>query len=328
MIHPNHVHVRPPKDCSDDDLVLGEENELTIGPQPSSMSFFLERLRLAHLCREMTDTVPLETSELTQMPFEQIIALDKKLQDFISNLPFFFKIDAESRRRSKPFETVCPRLPVLRYFIITEAHSKRCKLHQRFLHRQSFDPRYDYSRRACIESARAVVQVYKDLREHSAPSTVMELMPMAVHFTHLALVVMVMDLCFNRDEAEEPEIKAEVNEALQMFGDSSSLSPLLGRFLNSLKDVLWKHKVHLTDPLALAAHNVANFADDIMLDTFNNRANDDEMQSTLSGPDMVDPSVPLSTSFDEFWQIAMQGEPNLDLLTWDNLFSTLDSQSL
>lgn len=42
---------------------------------------------------------------------------------------------------------------------------------------------------------------------------------------------------------------------------------------------------------------------------------------------MQNPGVALDF-FDEFWQIAMQGEPNLDSLTGDNLFSALDSRSL
>ncbi len=77
FIHPNHVNVRLPKDCDDDDVVLGESNEPTIRPQPTGMTYFLDRVRLAHLCREMVDIVPLETSKLKQTPYGHIIALDK-----------------------------------------------------------------------------------------------------------------------------------------------------------------------------------------------------------------------------------------------------------
>ena len=127
--HPNHVNVRLPKDCTDDDLALGEENESIIGPKPTGMTFFLERLRLAHLCREIADTVPLATSKLMQMPYEQIVALDKKLLEFISSLPFYFKLDAESRSRTKPLEAMYPKIPISRYCITTEAHSRRWKLY-------------------------------------------------------------------------------------------------------------------------------------------------------------------------------------------------------
>jgi len=326
FIHPHHINVRLPKDCTDDDLVLGGESDPKMGPQPTGMTFFLERLRLAHLCREMTDIVPLETSELLQIPYEQIIALDRKLQDFISNLPFFFRLDAESRRRSKDLEAMYPKIPISRYCITTEAHSRRCKLHQRFLLRQSVDPRYAYSRRACLESARVVVQVYKDLREHDSPCAVPELMGMAVHFTHLALVVMAMDLCFNRDETDEAEIKAEVEAVLRIFEHARSASPLLDRILNSLNDVLREHKVYLTDPSTLAASNAgaAGSANEIRLDTFNNLSDNGQMQYNHLALDMQDSG----TALDDFWQNTMYGSPTPDSLTWDNLFSALDSRPL
>ena len=327
FIHPNHINVRLPKDCTDDNLILSEDNVPDPETRPTGMTFFLERLRLAHLCREMADTVPLETSKLLQMPFDQVIALDKKLQHFTSSLPFFLRLDAESRRRSKVLETVYPKIPISRYCITTEAHSRRCKLHQRFLLRQSIDPRYAYSRRACLESARAVVQIFGDLRENDSPSTVPELMGMAVHFTHLALVVMVMDLCFNRDEVDAAEIKAEVKAALRMFEDTSDPSPLLSRFLSSLNDVLRKHKVHLTDPATLATSDVAGFTHHTMVDNFDEYADVEQMQSTDFDLNMQDPGITLDTSFDEFWQIAMQ-ESNPDSVTWDNLFSALDSRPL
>jgi hypothetical protein len=117
----------------------------------------------------MADTLPQETYKLTKLPYEHILALDKKLEDFLSDLPFFFRLDAESRQQSKALETIYPKIPNLRYCITTAAHSKRCKLHQRFLLRQSWDPRYAYSRRACLESARAVIQIYADLSESSHP---------------------------------------------------------------------------------------------------------------------------------------------------------------
>ena len=328
FIHPDHVSVRPPKDSSDDDLVLGEENQPKIGPRPTDMSFFLERLRLAHLCREMADTVPLETSKLMQIPYGQIVALDQKLQDYLSNLPFFFKLDPESRRRTEPIEIMYPGIPVTRYCITTEAHSRRCKLHQRFLLRQAVDSRYTYSRQACLESARAVVRSFENIHEYDSLSTVPELMGTAVHFTHLALVVMVMDLCFNRNETDEAEIKAEVTAALQLFENAQNTSPLLNRFFSSLNEVLQKHKVHLTDLSSSATKRFDGFANGLSPDTFNDMPDDDQMQFTQPAAGLQETGLSLNTSFDEFWQIAMQGEPTSDSLTWDNLFSALDSRVL
>ncbi|KAF8847308.1 hypothetical protein BDZ45DRAFT_699308 [Acephala macrosclerotiorum] len=331
FMHPNHINVNLPKDCIDDDLILGEENS---GSHPTRMSYFLHRLRLAHLSREIADTIPLDTTKLLQLPYSQIISLDKKLQDYLSSLPFFFKLDSESRKRSIPLEIIYPKIPISRYCTSIEAHSRRFKLHQRFLLRQLVNPQYAYSRRACLESARAVVNAYEDLREHYSVSTRPDLMGIAVHFTHLALVTMVMDLCFNKEEGDEEGMKAEVKAALEMFEDSRHASPLLGRFLSSLSDVLLKRKVQLTDSSTTANNGVTNadIAEEMMLDhsSMNELSYEDQMQFHQFGLDMENPNIILdaSASFDEFWQNAMQGEPNLDSNAWDDLFSGLNSRPI
>ncbi|KAH8678657.1 hypothetical protein BGZ60DRAFT_248178 [Tricladium varicosporioides] len=329
FIHPNHVNVNVPKDFTDDEIVLGEENEFITGAQPTGMTFFLERLRLAHICREMTDTMPLETTRLMSLPYEQITSLDEKLQDFLSSLPFFFKLDSDSRSRSKALEAIYPNIAISRYCVTTEAHSRRIKLHQRFLHRQSIDPLYTYSRQACLESARVIVHAYEDLHTHNFHSTAPELMGMVVHFTHLALVVMVMDICFNRHAADEAEIKIEVKAALEMFEDGKHASPLLNRFLGSLRDVLQKHDVQFTKPpVSTTENNAASFASENMFNAFNDSANEIRMPSTQFEMNVQDPDMALDPSFDDFWQLAMQSEQTGDALMWDNLFSSLDSRPM
>jgi hypothetical protein len=93
-----------------------------------------------------------------------------------------------------------------------------------------------------------------------------------------------------------------------MFESARDVSPLLGRLLSSLDDMLQKHNVYLND-------------------TSTSR-NDNQMQFTHHGPDLHEPGTALDTSLDQFWQIAVQSDPNLDSLAWDNLFSALDSQPM
>ncbi|CAM1506034.1 Fc.00g056750.m01.CDS01 [Cosmosporella sp. VM-42] len=326
LINPCHVNVRAPQDCADDDLALGERTEVMTEPRPTSMTFFLGRLQLAHLSREIADTVPLDTSKLIEMPYEQIICLDGKLKGFISSLPYFLRLDVDSRKRSNLLETIYPNIPISRYCIIAEAYSRRCKLHQRFLLRQCIDPRYVYSRQACLESARAVVQVYQDLHQYDSSSTVPELMGMAVHFTHLALVVMVMDLCFNKNEADEGEIKSQVRTALRIFEDAKSISPLAGQFLTSLSEVLAKHKVQLTDASTLSSSNVEGRTQDITINGLNNLPEHEEMPFLSQSIGTQSLGIDLDTSYDEFWQAVMQGEEHPDSDSWDNLFSAVDSR--
>ncbi|KAK9422604.1 hypothetical protein SUNI508_00467 [Seiridium unicorne] len=75
-------------------------------------------------------------------------------------------------------------------------------------------------------------------------------MAMAVHHTHLALTVMVMDLCFNQNEADAVERKAEVRDVMCALELEWHISPLPDQSLNSLNDILQKHRVQLPDPVA------------------------------------------------------------------------------
>lgn len=320
------MNVNLPKDCLDDDTVAGHSNGSAIEPPPNGITFFLERIRLAHLCRESADIVPLETSKLIQMPYEHIIALDKKLEEFIMGLPFFLRLDSESREKSQPLETIYPHIPVMRCSITHAAHSRRCKLHQKFLLRQSSNPSYSYSRRACLESARAVIRAYEDLPGRHSQSYVTARMGMAIHYTHLALVVMVMDLCFNKYEADEAEIKADVRTALKKFEDTRGISPLAGRFLSSLCDILRKHKVYLTNSPTLTP-SFASGSAGITRPGAMDFVHDEQMQFNQSELGIYGSNVSLDASFDEFWQFATS-EPNLDSMTWDNLFSALDSRPI
>lgn len=317
FIQPNHVNVRLPKDCSDDEILFEEKENSSMGPQPTGMTIFLERIRLAHLCREIADTVPLETSKLLELPYEKIIALDGKMVDYILSLPFFFQLDPENRERTMAIENIYPIVPVLRYCIVTTVHSRRCKLHQRFLLRQTLDTRYEYSRHACLESARAVIQVYEDISQFHSPSTLMARMSKAVHITHLALAVLIMDLCFNRDKVDDAEIKEAVRTTLQRFEETRESSPLFARFLSSSNNILQKYKVNLGETSLDTFPGTA----------FSSQGTDEPiLDPSIPSPYIEHPGISFDSSLDDFWYMALQDEPDLDTVAWDSLFSELDSR--
>ncbi|CAJ2502932.1 Uu.00g103260.m01.CDS01 [Anthostomella pinea] len=331
FIHPNHIHINLPSDCNcnGDEMALDDDDEATDASQPASKTFFLARVRLAHICREMTDTVPLGMPQLRQIPYEQIITLDQKLTGYISNLPVYFRLDAESRRKSKPLEALFPHIPMMRYCISTAAHTRRCRLHQRFLLRQSSDARYAYSRQACLESARAVIAGYEAPQaavSGGSSSIATARMEIAVHFTHLALVVMVTDLCFNRVEGDEEERrKAEVRAVLHMLESARDISRLLSRSLDSVGVMLRKHGIHLQDGSASGTHDLTGNLAGVVPDD-HGPFDDVQMQQAeleLGGPG---PGFAIGSSFGDFWQTVTQGEPNLDSVPWDQFFSSLDPQ--
>lgn len=290
------------------------------------MTYLLERVRLSHICREIADVLPRDRSKLERVPYDQIISLDQKLQNYLATLPFYFKLDPESRRRAKALEAVNPDISLLRFCITRAAHSRRIKLHQRYLLRRSSDPLYAYSRQSCLESAKVVIQFYDGLADHNNAFVVTTRMNIAVHYMHLALVVLVMDLCFNRGSADESQVKEDVKYGLKIFESSPHLSPLAGSCLSSLQNMLHKHKVYLTEGRQLRATHTDR--------SLNPEENQSSLHATPNGTGqhsegsttVVDYDTTPDTYFDDFWQTTVQSELNPDLAAWDSLFSALDTR--
>jgi hypothetical protein len=139
---------------------------------------------------------------------------------------------------------------------------------------------------------------------------------------------MVIDLCFN-SSPDQPEIKSFVKSALQKFEDSRNVSPIFGRFLKSLCDTLRKHHVDLNDLPSLATNQVADFVNENnsgVSDVGSNGQN--QMQAESFGMDYFDPDISIDTIFDDSWNVPFEITPGVDLSTWDNLFSVLDSRPL
>ncbi|KAI0974089.1 fungal-specific transcription factor domain-containing protein [Xylaria arbuscula] len=321
-IHPNHIQVKLPRDYDEEDIFARDETESLAKAKPTGITFLLARIRLAHLSREYTDTVPLETSNLMRVPYDHIISFDRKLKDFFTELPYFLRMDEGSRQMSKSLEIVYTKIPMMRYCILAAVHTRRCRLHQKFLIRASSDSRYDYSRQACLESARAVIQLYEEPKAEDESPLETARMAMAVHFTHLALAIQVMDICFNKNAADHDERKREVSLTLRILDSARTISPLLDRSLNSVAEVLRKHDVRLSgDTLTGESPQTgsAQLFDDVFEDAEVEHAQHD-LEIGDDGAFAIPPFI------NEFWQSASQFEMELDSTTWDNLFSTLDSR--
>jgi hypothetical protein len=194
---------RRPLNVNDEDLLCdADTNERPLSDM-TAMSYFLQRVRLAEICRCIVDSVP-PFSSLSEADYDDILMLDTKLKTFLEELPIFFRLDVDSVEKSREVDEQHPYTPVQRFAICGHAHMKRCRLHQPFL--SSHDTRYLYSRNTCLASARAVIQICRQLHEGKVlkagfASTDRRLLSL-IYFLFMATVVLVMDLCFNRQEEQ------------------------------------------------------------------------------------------------------------------------------
>jgi hypothetical protein len=202
-------------------------------------------------------------------------------------------------------------------------HCRRIKLNQPYLIRGSLDRRFAYSREVCLRSARAVIHVKRLLeKEKSSFGSTHQRLFMIIHHLFLATIVLVMDLCFNRIEGHEEQRRVEVMDACKMLEDCKEQSDVAEKFLESLKDVLRKHKIlppsSFIDSTSAKESSVAGTS---MLRN--------ESTECTRHPDNLDPSEGITLNIDidffQTWQNYIDSGQNLDMPHWDHLFSDLDS---
>ena len=228
QMHVNRPHY--PESCEND---AGDVSLL-------STSYFLQRVRLAETCRAVVDSLPLSKT-IENVSYERIILLDGKFEDLIRSLPAFFRLD----QGSELFYTA-PQLTLQRYLIHLGIYTRRSRLHQPFVVAGFTDPKYTFSRNACLNSSRSVLQICYQLEEKKDD---LELIPAklatVVHHVFMATVVLVMDLCSNKVEGLEEQRQAEVTRACRMLDSLKQDSAMAAKLAQPLIEILQKHKERL-----------------------------------------------------------------------------------
>lgn len=180
------------------------------------MSYFLQRIRRADICRSVVDSMPTTVSDLAQIEYEDFLGW--QFENFLLELPIFLRLDEESRQRSQEIDQKFPQIEIQRYLLGLGVHNRRCKLHRPFLIHCSREPQYIYSRKICLQSARAIFQVRRLLEKGISSFASAHLRLCAVvHYVFMATAVLVMDLCFNKMEGQEEQRKEEVINACKML---------------------------------------------------------------------------------------------------------------
>ena len=312
-IHPKHTKVVTPRNVNDKEI--GNENINLPLSEPTSMSYFLQRTRLAELSRSVADYMPLTLSDPETTAYEDVVYLDGKFEKFLGELPVFFRLDDESLERSRDIDQKYPQIPIQRYMINGGTHTRRYKLHQPYLVRGSHGSHYSYSRDACLRSARAVINVQNHLEGETtqAFASVHHRLCAVVHFVFSATMVLVMDLCFNKIEGQDEQRRAEVMNACKTLENAREQSTMARRFLESLLEILRKHKIRL--PINSAG----------LIDTSNRESSEAPPPPMIVTPNTVETASPYevvqngnawvpndqkdldgSLPFDDVWQNYME----------------------
>lgn len=323
-INPAHMATNKPLNINDQDLVEGMVNFSRPMDEPTSMTYCLQRIRLAEVCREITDSIPFLESGSEVLDYQLIRNMDARMCQIISEVPPFFSLDYTSNEDSRDDLRNSTEIIIQRYAINSLINTQRCRLHLPYLVRAAAEPQYGFSREAGLQAARMVIRTERVLAKESINFALARLkFGGAMHFLCMAIIVLLMDICQNKSLHPEDgrELRVEIYNAFSVLEEAKGQSPFAERILEAFYAVLRRNQVPLPN----------------INDNARARAENDKRQShpesiaditaSTAGPDEVgsiswDPSLP---TFDELWQEFDNNVESNYSFDWTSLFVELEA---
>lgn len=315
---------RKPWNVNDEDLYDGMTNIDKSISEPTEMSYFLQRIRLGEMCRELVDRMPLGATARDRSGHAEIIAVDAQFLKFLAEIPDFFKLEAADNPSQPPLRT---GIIVQRYIIHSLVHSHRCKLHLPYLAKASSNSQYNYSREACLEAARQTIRTEKLLERESVQFVHARFRISGVlQAVYIAGIAFLLDMCFHNDRGQcDPKRKAELLEACGILEEARSHSPFTVNLLESLDSIVQKYRLSLPRLSNMVSSNPSQNR----VDSNRNRSLSIAVVESINIADNpVNPPAQASNADMNLFDWDTFNTMDVDNLDWNALLSELDSQFL
>lgn len=210
-----------PSNVEDHDIPAGitsiSEESYSLPPRtPTSMSYFLCRIHIGTLVREVVDSLPptffiSPTAEYGDEVYDNIIAFDRRYTEHVKSLPYFFQLTIP-QDHIDDYQLLIQEKPYLewqRLLINFVIHTHWARLHRPFLIRGATQPKYAYSRMQCLHCAQTVLDIRsRTISDHNMGA----FMYIMQHFL-MAAIILAVDICSNPNDVRVSERKQEVLQA-------------------------------------------------------------------------------------------------------------------
>ena len=330
------MKVNYPSNANDEDITTSEVVRDFPLSTPTSMSAFIQRIRLAEICRELVDTMPSIMLDHQDMEYDLVLELDAKLRNFIKTLPVFFQLDPASLQISQKICQEQPYIAWQRTILHFSVHTRLCRLHRPFYIEASVNPRYSYSHTMCIRSAQAVL----DLRRMMESAGVMiGLWPSRfwtiMQHVFLATVILATDVSVSSTVEEVEARKVEVLAACQVLEMSQKESPTLKKaiqkHMQTLKSLLHKQSAGQSGSqgnIAGASTSNSTILKDHEKPSHVDSNSDTIPSSRILSAEMLGHSPENNgigdCDWDPSWFDFFHFVPDLDPFQWNSLFDNME----
>lgn len=296
--------------------------------EPTLMLFYMQRLKLATVSREVVDTLlgSSITLEPDKVPYDKIVGLDAKFGAILDDFPKPLRLDMSSESLRQEYGAAfTEKMALSRAVVNVFVYSRRCRLHLPFLIRVRSDSRYAYSRETCLEGARKIFQVRHTLRADVSAASFAAFFRQGSTLSHFfyAAVVLVMDLCVNK-KGDQQHL-AEVHDAIKAMEEAKASSGIAANLLESLFEVLRKHQINLPSAshVSSSAYTVHKNPDAMHAD---GPMSISETQFSANAPPNDVQMLSDGVGFDDIWHDYLYNGGALDPRSWDALINELEGR--
>jgi hypothetical protein len=315
------MKVKRPRNLSDEDLATKPADFTRPLSEPTVMAYYLQRIRLAEICRHVADIV--WDTDADQVAVEDINAVDRMFEQVLHELPDFLRLEKDHRQKFCCLDQKHPEILMQRYVVNLTIQAKRCKFHLPFLLRAAHDGRFSFSRDACLRAARAVIQLQKNLAEEDGTLWINSSRLCGIlHLFFYATMVLVMDFCVHRNAGCELARKVEIQDSCRKLEEAKEECGAAGMFLDSLTAILRKHRIRLQN--AEQVQDYLNSAGNPKAAEANALApgSNNALPESFTGA-QVDGLANLE--FDDLWQSYIDLDASIDPESWAALVSDIEN---
>ncbi|KAK8187514.1 uncharacterized protein BKA78DRAFT_191448 [Phyllosticta capitalensis] len=334
-INPKQMRVSYPANADDELITTADAHYNLPLSVPTSMSSFIQRVKLAELCREVVDTLPSTLVDPRELDYEVVLSLDTKLQNHLRDLPFFFQLDSANIQRSRNICRERPYIAWQRTMIHFSAQTRICRLHRPFLLEGSSNPKYAFSRMTCIRAAHTVLELRKSMDDLEPRELDGTRFAHVMQHVFMATVILATNACFDPNEPHVQARKAEVMAACKVLEKDQQQSTIanqgIQKGIDTIRNMLQKHKGQAEQDAesAVAGTNTPfpSYGKDCeeLGDPGESKASkgaDDVPHTWSEGPQggIVEPSE----DWDQLWSDFFDVAPGLDTPNWNSLLNDMD----
>ncbi|KAG5949795.1 hypothetical protein E4U53_005763 [Claviceps sorghi] len=252
-IHPQHMAVNKPSNAAAD---FGEEQRplSTNGPtqtEQSDISYFVERIRLAEIGRELIDSLPISHPISHEQKQEKLREYHSKLHELQRSLPSHLSL----RQPGDLLESQGPQTAAHVYqclHINSLIYIERCIVHLRFLSFANLDEKFSFSYQVCLSTARDIVWMFNVIKADHMWIVARLRATISVRALLIASAIFLLDICSSAEIHDLQSERPEMIGAWQLLGELEEESNLVDQFLGFASHMLKKYHVCESIVAALA----------------------------------------------------------------------------